>query len=242
MKIAGRGRHQTYVRAQADNKAYVLTPCASGLSTAYPVTPTARSGTLAKRGRTEGLKRWARSKAGREHARRNAKANQKRLRDRQRCGAKRRDGEPCTQPGMANGRCRLHGGATPRGRAWHVSQYCDVSTPAGVRRHNRKVRQQKRYATQRAARLTAMTPEQRAAFDAWHRARRPGLTKAARSAERERARQNADARRLLAEQPREAASSPEIARIRAALATAKAELARLEARSNSRDDSKGVFG
>jgi hypothetical protein len=33
------------------------------------------------------------------------------------CGAKTRSGQPCRTPPMANGRCRLHGGATPRGLA-----------------------------------------------------------------------------------------------------------------------------
>lgn len=31
------------------------------------------------------------------------------------CGAKRRNGEPCKSPAMANGRCRIHGGKTPKG-------------------------------------------------------------------------------------------------------------------------------
>jgi hypothetical protein len=31
------------------------------------------------------------------------------------CGAKTRSGEPCRRAGMRNGRCRLHGGLTPRG-------------------------------------------------------------------------------------------------------------------------------
>jgi hypothetical protein len=29
------------------------------------------------------------------------------------CGAKTRSGTPCKKAGMANGRCRLHGGLTP---------------------------------------------------------------------------------------------------------------------------------
>ena len=34
------------------------------------------------------------------------------------CGAKtKRTGEPCPQPAMANGRCRMHGGKTPSGKA-----------------------------------------------------------------------------------------------------------------------------
>lgn len=32
-----------------------------------------------------------------------------------RCGAKKRDGTPCQTPAMANGRCRMHGGASLRG-------------------------------------------------------------------------------------------------------------------------------
>jgi hypothetical protein len=31
------------------------------------------------------------------------------------CGAKTRKGTPCQNPMMKNGRCRMHGGATPRG-------------------------------------------------------------------------------------------------------------------------------
>jgi hypothetical protein len=31
------------------------------------------------------------------------------------CGAKTRKGRPCQNPAMKNGRCRMHGGATPRG-------------------------------------------------------------------------------------------------------------------------------
>lgn len=33
------------------------------------------------------------------------------------CGAKKRDGTPCRAKAMANGRCRIHGGATPSGFA-----------------------------------------------------------------------------------------------------------------------------
>lgn len=33
------------------------------------------------------------------------------------CGAKKRDGSVCHQPAMENGKCRLHGGKTPKGIA-----------------------------------------------------------------------------------------------------------------------------
>lgn len=198
---------------------------------------------MAKRGRTSGLTRWAKSKAGRAHARQRAEMNRKALQAKPRCGAKRRDGEPCTQPAMSGRkRCRHHGGLTPAGKAWHVVQYPDASTPAGVLRFNRKVRQRLRQAEQRAARLAAMTPDQRAAYDAWHLARRPGLTKAARKAERDRRRQNAEARRLLAHGQQQA-QSEDVARLQKMLAAAKAELARAEARAAIRPASehKGVF-
>ena len=32
------------------------------------------------------------------------------------CGAKTRAGGLCKKPGMLNGRCRLHGGLSPKGR------------------------------------------------------------------------------------------------------------------------------
>ena len=31
----------------------------------------------------------------------------------QRCGARTRSGTPCLSPAMTNGRCRMHGGASP---------------------------------------------------------------------------------------------------------------------------------
>lgn len=45
-----------------------------------------------------------------------------------RCGAKTRSGKPCQSPGMANGRCRMHGGPStgaPRGNrnAWKHGAY-----------------------------------------------------------------------------------------------------------------------
>ena len=44
-----------------------------------------------------------------------------------RCGARRKsDGQPCRQPGMANGRCRMHGGLSTGPR-----------TPEGLERSRR---------------------------------------------------------------------------------------------------------
>ena len=54
-----------------------------------------------------------------------------------RCGAKTRSGKPCQSPGMANGRCRMHGGAStgaPKGNrnAWKHGAY-SADTLAAVR-------------------------------------------------------------------------------------------------------------
>jgi hypothetical protein len=35
------------------------------------------------------------------------------MNDTPRCGAKTRGGEPCRYPAMQNGKCRIHGGASP---------------------------------------------------------------------------------------------------------------------------------
>jgi hypothetical protein len=35
------------------------------------------------------------------------------MNDTPRCGAKTRGGEPCRYPAMPNGKCRIHGGASP---------------------------------------------------------------------------------------------------------------------------------
>jgi len=56
------------------------------------------------------------------------------MRPNQLCGAKRRNGEPCKGWAMANGRCRIHGGKTPRGLAsanWKTGAF-SKAMPVGV--------------------------------------------------------------------------------------------------------------
>ena len=159
-----------------------------------------------------------------------------------RCDVVRKsDGGRCRQWPMPNGRCYWHGGRTGRGDSWHLPRYADCSTPAGEAKFNRKLRDRKRYAEKRAARLAAMTPEQRARHDAWHRAHAVGAA-ALRRANHERARQSAVTRLLIAPAPRQGLSDPESIRINRALAVAKAKLARLEAASDKpTDEDEGVF-
>lgn len=159
-----------------------------------------------------------------------------------RCGARcRLDGKPCRKPAMKNGRCYLHGGKTPSGNQWHVVQYGDCSTPYGEAKFNRKILDHQRYAKKRAARLAGMTTEQRAKHDAWHRSHAPGAA-ARRSADRVRAAQNAEMRRLLAQEPRQRPEDLELSQIKAALAAVRAELEWSEASAGkSSNDEEGVF-
>lgn len=192
--------------------------------------------------KTSKLDRWRKSGEFRQVARMSAKANIARFKAAPRCGAARkRDGQPCGNPAMKNGRCGVHGGKTPSGRQWHVVQYPDCSTPAGAAKFNRKLRQQQRYAAKRAERLAAMTPDQRAKHDAWHRTHLPGAG-AARNAERERVRQNTEARALLTVGPSQRPTDPESIRIGTTLAAAKARLAVLDARNaKPGNDDEGIF-
>jgi hypothetical protein len=198
---------------------------------------------MAPRSRTARLDRWRKSSTFRQIARNSAKTNLAKFKAAPRCGAARkRDGKkPCRNPAMKNGRCGLHGGRTPRGRQWHVVQLPDCSTPAGEAKFNRKLRDQKRYAVKRAARLAVMTIEQLAAHAAWHRSHAP-CAAATRNAERERARQNAETRLLVTREPSQRVSDPETARIEIALAAAKARLAILEVRNaKPKNDDEGIF-
>jgi len=194
------------------------------------------------RSHTGRLDRWRKSPTFRQIARENAKTNLAKLKAAPRCGAARkRDGEPCCNPAMKNGRCGLHGGKTPRGRQWHVVQFPDCSTPAGEAKFNRKLRDRERYAIKRAARLAAMSPKQRERHEAWHRSHPRGGSNAAGSAERERRRRDAEARALLNLEPSQPDSDPDKVRVRKALAAAKAELLKSETRNGLPTDDKGVF-
>jgi hypothetical protein len=183
----------------------------------------------ATRSRTTRLDRWRKGADFRQIASASARANLATFAKAPRCGAARkRDGEPCCNPAMKNGRCTLHGGKTPSGKQWHVVQYPDCSTPQGEAKFNRKLRMQKRYAEKRAARVAAMTPEQRARHEAWHRTHKPGAG-AARNTERARARHNAQIRLLLSSEATCPPQSSEMAQLLAERAAVTAELERLDA-------------
>jgi hypothetical protein len=105
------------------------------------------------------------------------------------CEAVRRtDGGLCQQIAMANGRCYLHGGATPRGDAWHRPQ----PGPDAVKTQ-RKLKDMERAAKRRAKRLAAMSDEERKRYEDWKRTHKPGPA-APRAAERARRAQAKSAR------------------------------------------------
>lgn len=108
------------------------------------------------------------------------------------CGAKRKgDGKPCQNPVKETGmRCRLHGGATPKGNEWHRRQL----PKKGTSEARLKVKQVGRAITAKklAERLAEMTHEEREKFDKRSREMQPGTI-----AERTYASQNRKAGKLM---------------------------------------------
>jgi len=125
------------------------------------------------------------------------------------CGARTRSGGRCQKPGMANGRCDRHGGKTPSGAQWHRP----VLSADPVRRA-RKLKTLERRRTQLAARVAAMTPEERERYERRRTAARPGTP-----AQRAQRRQDRSARKGL-QQPAATVEevTPEIAALDALIA------------------------
>ena len=91
------------------------------------------------------------------------------------CGAKSRvTGEPCQQTAMANGRCYVHGGRTPKGDAWHKPRWPNGDAPDAETKLCKKLRDHDRARKRRANRLAAMTPEERERHERWQRTHKPG--------------------------------------------------------------------
>lgn len=111
------------------------------------------------------------------------------------CGALARStGKPCQNlPSPGRTRCRLHGGATPRGDGplgWHTPAF-----PGGVPTGKARSDAHKRRRRQKAlAREEAMTPEEKARLEAWRASHKPG-----KAAARARRRQDRESRSWLQE-------------------------------------------
>ena len=161
-----------------------------------------------------------------------------------RCGAKcRTTGAPCGNLALENGRCRLHGGRTPKGKDWHKVQ---LSNPGNS--IERLVKKEAEVAARRKRqeqRRRAMTPEQRAEHEAWHKAHRPGS-----ATERERARKAREAQEWLQDAlraPHRPDNASDDARalseaIRTLEAAERAGAKRLTESAEGGQDEKDVFG
>ncbi|WP_156647702.1 HGGxSTG domain-containing protein [Methylobacterium sp. Leaf87] len=111
------------------------------------------------------------------------------------CGAKRKStGTLCQNlPSPGRTRCRLHGGATPKGSGptgWHTPAF-PGGMPTGKLRSD-AFKQRRRWKA--IARVEDMTPEERARYEAWKASHAPGSP-----AKRQRRRQDRDAAQWLQE-------------------------------------------
>lgn len=142
------------------------------------------------------------------------------------CGARRkRDGEPCQNLASANGKCRVHGGATPRGDQWHKRQWPKGHAPDAEKKLAAKLKRIESDRRRLERRLAKMSPGERRQYDEWLNARQPGP-----AAERERRRADrkhaADFRKILDRvEPRPI--SPELAALKEQAAALEAQRDRL---------------
>lgn len=190
--------------------------------------------------RTEnGLTRWWRSERFREIGRRQCEKLNRERRAKPKCGAARKsDGEPCQRPAMANGRCVLHGGKTPKGDQWHVTQWPKKTQARATEKMNRKLRNIERDAKELQQRLASMSADEHAEYEKWKRARKPGPA-AARALKRQEAKSAAEFRKFAS--PGKENISPEAAELRAYRLYLEAEYERL-GQLIEEDKNIGAFG
>lgn len=149
---------------------------------------------------------------------------------------------------MENGRCRMHGGLTPKGDQWHLVRRQSPSKRAAAKLQA-KLETLERRAKERAARLARMTPDERAAYDKWVMTHQPGP--AAARAARKQARQDAEAVRALLDRSQGSGKpvDPELAAIAERIAELRARKAALEMEAAAQDNDTpddparaGIFG
>lgn len=128
-----------------------------------------------KRPRTPRQQAWAASARFREIGRASLRKLARKRALLPKCGATARTTrEPCQQPAMENGRCRYHGGLTPSGSGWHRPVWPDRNSPVANEKLGRKLDRLQRAARKRETLLREMSPEERAAHEAWQRTHKPG--------------------------------------------------------------------
>lgn len=150
------------------------------------------------------------------------------------CGARRKgDHLPCQNLALENGRCRLHGGLTPKGENWHRPRWPAPGAP--MAKLDKKLRELERRRRRREEQLAAMSLEERARSEARGRALRP-RSKEQRLA----ASQAAEGKRLLGRLQRPAAATPpepDVLTLQAELDALRSRLAALNATTDKEDGS-----
>ena len=139
---------------------------------------------------------------------------------------------------MANGRCRLHGGATPAGAAWHKPQWPNANSPRAEEKLAAKLNDRERTAKTRRRKLAAMTPEELAEHRRWQRDHKPGSAEKRAAARAER-KANVEFRERF-ERPNVRKQAAEEQAIAARIAEMEAERAQLHETVTFDED--GVFG
>ncbi|RWC08617.1 MAG: hypothetical protein EOS52_30045 [Mesorhizobium sp.] len=137
---------------------------------------------------------------------------------------------------MANGRCWAHGGRVPSGENWHKPVWPNRDAPDAEAKLNRKLNDLQRAAAKRTKRVAAMTPDERAAYEAWQRSHKPGSAAARARARRER-QEAKQVREILSARP-VPVSNPEVDELDRLIAERKADLAR----ATIETDDQGAFG
>lgn len=183
-----------------------------------------------KRGRGAGASGYPQSERNRAHARAIAALGRSILAARPRCSATaRHSGEPCRQPAKANGKCRFHGGSTPKGKGWHRITAPQPNAQDAGERFRRKLADVAKRQAKRRRKLAAMSPEERRRAELWAKTHAPGDPKR-REAARERRRQAVRARKLIEAEQGAPAVTLEGAELAHAIETLRAEIAAAERR------------
>ena len=191
-----------------------------------------------KRPQTAAQRAWCSSARFREICRQSALRNLALFAARPRCSAKRKNGDPCR--GMAlepTGKCRVHGGRTPRQNEYHVPQW-PTDGPGAWAKAQRKIKDRERRARLKAEKLAAMSQDQIDAHRRWQQAHRPGSA-ATRTANRLRGAQDREARAHVNDAPPRQPSS-EVQSLGAQIEALKRKLHTDDSDENERD--LGVFG
>lgn len=135
-------------------------------------------------------------------------------------------------PALENGRCRLHGGLTPRGSEWHRVQYPKAGAPS--HKANKKLLEVERRRKRQARLVAAMSPECRAKHEARSRALQPRTL-----TERENKRWAREAAKLLSKAA-PAVVDPQMALLQAKMVELNAEEARLITQLAAHRGSKSI--